>query len=47
MWAFFLTSYFTLIKDQLMVLLMKKTSLNKLDELQLSLNKLAINRDDF
>ena len=59
MWTFFLIrNYFTPIKNQLTILLLKELSLNKFATLQLSLNKLDIiyyltarpfilNRDDF
>ena len=39
---FLIRNYFTPIKNQLMILLLKKLSLNKFATLQLSLNKLAI-----
>ena len=43
MWTFFLNrNYFTPIKNQLMILLLKKLLLNKFATLQLSFNKLAI-----
>ena len=43
MWTFFLIrTYFTPIKNQLRILLLKKLSLDKFATLQLSLNKLAI-----
>ena len=42
MWTFFLNrNYFTPIKNQLMILLLKKLLLNKFTTLLLSLNKLA------
>ena len=43
MWTFFLIrNYFTPIKSQLMIMILKKLSLKKLTTLQLSLNNLAI-----
>ena len=43
MWTFFLIwTYFTPIKNQLMIILLKKLSLKKSATLQLSLHKLAI-----
>ena len=43
MWTFFLIwTYFTPIKNQLMILILKKLSLKRFATLQLSLHKLAI-----